>query len=78
MRRIELTYLLNCKSKIKQNVLFQRFNQKMTEATLLRGNSIPETFRVNDNATSATRTISIHSAVQHCKRVSCLVPLLNP
>ena len=35
----ELTYLLNCRSKIKQNVLFQRFKQKMTEAALLKGNS---------------------------------------
>ena len=78
MRTIELTYLLNCRSNIKQNVLFQRFNQKMTEATLLKGNSAPETFRVNDNATSSTRTISIQGAVQLCKRVSCLVPLLNP
>ena len=59
MKRIELTYLLNCRSKIKQNVLFQMFNQEMTEATLLKGNSTSETFRVNDNATSATRTIGI-------------------
>ena len=78
MRRIELTYLLNCRSKIKQNVLFQRFKQEMTEATLLKDNSTPETFRVNDNATSATRSIRIQGAVQLCKRVSCLVPLLNP
>ena len=78
MSRIELTYLLNCKSKIKQNVLFQRFKQKITEATLLRDNSTPETFRVNDSATSATRTVNILGAVQLCKRVFCLVPLLNP
>ena len=78
MRRIELTYLLNCRSKIKQNVLFQRFKQKMSKATLLKGNSTPETFRLNDNATSATRSISIQVKVQLCKRVSCLVPLLNP
>ena len=77
MRRIELTYLLNCGSKIKQNVLSQRFDQKMAEATLLNGNSTTKTFRVNDNATSATRTISIQGAVQLCKKVSCLVPLLN-
>ena len=50
----------------------------MTEATLLKGNSTPETFRVNDNATSATRTVSIQGAVQLCKEISCLVPLLNP
>ena len=34
----------------------------MTEATLLKGNSTPETFRVNDtatSATSATQTIGI-------------------
>ena len=61
-----------------QNVLFQRFNQKMTEATMSKGNSTPQTFRVNDNATSASRTISIQGAVQLCKRVSCLVPLINP
>ena len=53
-------------------------NQKITEATVLKGNSAPETFRVNDNATSATQTISIQGAVQLCKRVSCLVLLLNP
>ena len=29
----------------------------MTEATLLKANSTPETLKVNDNATSATRTI---------------------
>ena len=29
----------------------------MTETTLLKGNSTPETFRVNDNATSAARSI---------------------
>ena len=52
-------YLLNCKPRIEQNVLFQRFKQKMTEATLLKGNSTPETFKVNDNAKSATRTIGI-------------------
>ena len=68
MRRIELTYLLNCRSKITQNVLFQRFKQKITEATLLKGNSTPETFRVNDNATSAARSISIQGAVELCKR----------
>ena len=50
----------------------------MTEATLLKGNSAPETFRVNDNATSATRTIGIQGAVQLFKSVSYLVPLLNP
>ena len=52
----------------------------MTDATLglLKGNFTPETFGVNDNATSATRTIRIQGAVQLCKRVSCLVPLLNP
>ena len=76
MRRIELTNLLNCRSKIEQNILFQRFKKKITEATLLKGNSTPETFRVSDNATSTTRTISIQDAVQLCKRVSCLVPLL--
>ena len=31
----------------------------MTEATLLKGNSTPETFMGNDNATSVTRTIGI-------------------
>ena len=31
----------------------------MTETTLLKGNSTPGTFRVNDNATSATQTIGI-------------------
>ena len=59
LRRIELTYLLNCRSNIKQNVFFLRFKQKMTGATMLKGNSTPETFRVNDNATSAARTIGI-------------------
>ena len=59
MRRKGLTYLLNCSSKMKQNVLFQRFKQKMTEANLFKSNSTPETFRVNDNAKSATRTIGI-------------------
>ena len=68
MRRTKLTYLLNCRSKIKQNVLFQRFKQKMTEATMLKGNSTFETFRVNDNATCATRTISIQGMVQVGKR----------
>ena len=29
----------DCRSKMKQNVLFQGFKQKMTEATLLKGNS---------------------------------------
>ena len=53
MRRKELTYLLNCRSQIKQNVLFYRFKQKMTEVTLLKGNSIPEAIKVNYNATSA-------------------------
>ena len=42
-----------------KNVLFQRFKQKTTEATLLKGNYTPEKF--NDNTTSATRTIGANS-----------------
>ena len=67
MRRIKLTCLLNCRSKIKQNVLFQRFKYKMTEATLLKGNSIPETSRVNDNAISATQTIAFKARISSVK-----------
>ena len=39
--------------------MIQRFKQKMTEATLLKGNSTSETIRVNYNATSVTRTTDI-------------------
>ena len=49
----------------------------MIKATLLKGNSTPETISVNHNAMSVTLTINI-KAVQLCKRVFCLVPLLNP
>ena len=53
---------------VEQNVLFSRFKQKMTEVTLLKGNSNPGTIRVNYDAISATRAIGIYGAVQFCKK----------
>ena len=51
----------------------------MTKATLLKGNSTPETIRVNHNATSTTRTIGIYGEVSSVKGSPfCMVPLPNP
>ena len=60
---------IECRSKTKQNVLFQRFKQKMTEATLLKGNSTSKHSGLMIMQHLQHKLLAfIEGAVQLCKR----------
>ena len=47
------------RSQIRESFLLKKLEQKVTVATLLTYNSIPETISVNDDAMPVTRPIGI-------------------